>query len=90
MSRLPADGCRALDVGPGGGHVVVPAQLRQQVLDEVDEDQVTAGHHQVAQSHDGPLKEAGGEGTQRGLLGVKGQRSKVTRTFLTASLGEVS
>lgn len=57
VARLPADGRRALDVRPGGGHVVVPAQLGQEVLDQVDEDQVPAGHDQVTQSHDGPLKE---------------------------------
>lgn len=56
MSGLSADGCRALNVGPGGGHVVVPAQLGQKVFDEVNEDQVSAGHDQVTQSHDGPLK----------------------------------
>lgn len=56
MPRLPADGGRALDVRPGGRHVVVPAELRQKVLDEVDEDQVPTGHDQVAQSHDGPLE----------------------------------
>lgn len=33
VSRLSADGRRALDVCPGGRHVVVPAQLCQQVLD---------------------------------------------------------
>lgn len=58
VSGLPADGRRALDVGPGGRHVVVPAQLRQEVLDQIDEDQVPAGHHQVAQSHDGPLEQS--------------------------------
>lgn len=67
VSRLPADGRRALDVGPRGGHVVVPAQLRQQMLDQVDEDQVPARHHQVAQSHDGPL-ETGRKHAQEGFM----------------------
>lgn len=48
VASLPTDGRCALNVGPGGGHVVVPAKLRQQVLNEVDEDQVPAGHDQVA------------------------------------------
>lgn len=56
MASLPADGCRALNVGPGGGHVVVPAKLREQVLNEVNEDQVPAGHDQVAKGHDRPLR----------------------------------
>ncbi len=56
VSRLSADGGRALDVGSGGRHVVVPPQLGQKVLDEIDEDQIPTGHDQVAQSHDGPLK----------------------------------
>ena len=56
VSSLSADGGRALDVGSGRGHVVVPAQLGQQVLDQIDEDQIPTGHNQVAQSHDGPLR----------------------------------
>lgn len=55
VSGLSADGGRALDVRPGGRHVVVPPQLRQKVLDQIDEDQVPTGHDEVAQSHDGPL-----------------------------------
>ena len=54
---LPADGGGALDVGSGRRHVVVAAQLRQKVLDQVDEHQVPTGHHQVTQSHDGPLQQ---------------------------------
>lgn len=57
MSRLSADGGRALDVRSGGGHVVVPPQLGQEVLDQVDEDEVPTGHDQMAQSHDGPLRQ---------------------------------
>ena len=48
VAGLPADGSSTLDVGPGGGHVVVPPQLRKQVFNQVDEHQVTTGHHQVA------------------------------------------
>lgn len=59
MSSLSADGGRALDVGSGGRHVVVPSQLGQKMLDQIDEDQVPTGHNQVAQSHDGPLKRHG-------------------------------
>lgn len=58
VSSLSADGGCALDVGSGGRHVVVPPQLGQKVLDEVDEDQIPTGHDQVAQSHDGPLKQS--------------------------------
>lgn len=56
VSSLSADGGRALDVGSGGRHVVVPPQLSQKVLDQIDEDKVPTGHNQMAQSHDGPLK----------------------------------
>lgn len=58
VSSLSADGGCALDVGSGGRHVVVPAQLSQKVFDQIDEDQISTGHHEVAQSHDGPLKES--------------------------------
>lgn len=91
MSRLSADGGRALDVRPGGGHVVVPPQLSQEVLDQIDEDEIPAGHDQVSESHDGPLKV-----TRKQLSGqhrdrIKGCKvKKVGATFLTASLGEVS
>lgn len=61
VSRLSADGRRALDVRPGGGHVVVPPQLGQEMLDQIDEDKVPAGHDQMSKSHDGPL---GGGGTR--------------------------
>lgn len=56
VSSLSADSGRALDVCPGGRHVVIPPQLGEEVLDQVDEYQISAGHNQVAQSHDGPLK----------------------------------
>lgn len=94
MSRLSADGGRALDVRPGGGHVVVPPQLSQEVLDQIDEDEIPAGHDQVSESHDGPLR--GTAVTRKQLSGQHGDRikgcrvEKVDATFLTASLGEVS
>lgn len=69
VSRLSADGRRALDVRPGGGHVVVPPQLGQEMLDQIDEDKVPAGHDQMSKSHDGPL---GG--------GVRGHKKTVVRT----------
>ena len=55
VSSLSADGCDALDVGSGSGHVVVPSQLRQQVLDQIHKHQRATAHHQVSQGDDGPL-----------------------------------
>lgn len=94
VSRLPADGRRALDVRPGGGHVVVPPQLGQEVLDQIDEDEVPAGHDQMSKGHDGPLSGY----TRKQLSGQHGTGRKAAEsggggvggTFLTASLGEVS
>lgn len=94
VSRLSADGRRALDVRPGGGHVVVPPQLGQEMLDQIDEDEVPAGHDQMSKSHDGPLR--GYTATRKQSSGQHGtgckaaEWGKVGGTFLTASLGEVS
>lgn len=82
VSGLSADGSRALDVGPGGRHVVIPPQLGQEVLDQINEDQIPAGHHQVAQSHDSPLKYShsqhhdaatGNSTTSQVNMGLKGE-----------------
>lgn len=93
VSRLSADGGRALDVGSGGRHVVVPAQLGEEVLDQIDEDQVPAGHHEVAQGHDGPLKQSQSHNKSHNKSQHRATpRSdpKVSLTFLTASRGDVS
>lgn len=45
------------------------------MLDQVDEDQIPAGHHEVAQSHDGPLKHPNNESEPKQLQ----ERSKTQR-----------
>lgn len=55
VAGLSADGSDALDISASGGHGIVAWELRQQVLDEVYEDEVPTAHDQMTQSYNGPL-----------------------------------